>query len=169
MLLLWCIVFSFFSKLLKYCITKKEIWKNLFSGLHCGFICGITHGNSCGIFCPICHVNLSQFLSTVLTFNNKGKIINFQFLSWKSSKMDKFELPIRDYRRKLVNAVEENAFLVVVGETGSGKTTQLPQYLREAGHTSPGKMIGVTQPRRIAAISVAARVSEEMKCRLGGQ
>ena len=89
--------------------------------------------------------------------------------SSKSSKIDKFELPIRDYRGKLVKAVEENDFLVVVGETGSGKTTQLPQYLHKAGHTSRGKMIGVTQPRRIAAISVARRVSEEMKCQLGGK
>ncbi|XP_067044584.1 probable ATP-dependent RNA helicase DHX40 isoform X2 [Acropora muricata] len=81
--------------------------------------------------------------------------------------IDKFELPIRDYRRNLVRAVEENDFLVVVGETGSGKTTQLPQYLYKAGFTSHDKMIGVTQPRRIAAISVATRVSEEMKCHLG--
>ena len=82
--------------------------------------------------------------------------------------IDKFELPIRDYRRNLVRAVEENDFLVVVGETGSGKTTQLPQYLYKAGFTSHNKTIGVTQPRRIAAISVATRVSEEMKCHLGG-
>ncbi|KAK2571887.1 putative ATP-dependent RNA helicase DHX40 [Acropora cervicornis] len=81
--------------------------------------------------------------------------------------IDKFELPIRDYRRNLVKEVEENDFLVVVGETGSGKTTQLPQYLYKAGFTSHDKMIGVTQPRRIAAISVATRVSEEMKCHLG--
>ena len=87
----------------------------------------------------------------------------------KSSKSDKFQLPIRDYRTKLVQAVDDNDFLVVVGETGSGKTTQLPQYLHKAGFTSRGKMIGVTQPRRIAAISVASRVSEEMKCQLGGK
>ena len=87
----------------------------------------------------------------------------------KSSKNGKFELPIRDYRSKLVKAVDDNDFLVVVGETGSGKTTQLPQYLHKAGFTSRGNMIGVTQPRRIAAISVATRVSEEMKCHLGGK
>ena len=87
----------------------------------------------------------------------------------KSSKFNKLELPIREYRRTLVKAVEENEFLIVVGETGSGKTTQLPQFLHEAGFTSRGEMIGVTQPRRIAAISVATRVSEEMNCRLGGE
>ena len=57
--------------------------------------------------------------------------------------------------------------LVIVGETGSGKTTQLPQYLHEAGWTKDGKRIGCTQPRRVAAMSVAARVSDEMGTKLG--
>jgi len=87
----------------------------------------------------------------------------------KCSKTSKFDLPIRDYKRKLVKAVNDNDFLVVVGETGSGKTTQLPQYLHQAGYTSRGQMIGVTQPRRIAAISVATRVAEEAECQLGGE
>ena len=87
----------------------------------------------------------------------------------KCSKTDKFDLPIRDYKRKLVKAVNDNDFLVVVGETGSGKTTQLPQYLHQAGYTSRRQMIGVTQPRRIAAISVATRVAEETECQLGGE
>jgi ATP-dependent RNA helicase DHX8/PRP22 len=56
--------------------------------------------------------------------------------------------------------------LVVIGETGSGKTTQMTQYLGEAGYTSGGK-IGCTQPRRVAAMSVAKRVAEEYGCRLG--
>jgi hypothetical protein len=56
--------------------------------------------------------------------------------------------------------------LVVIGETGSGKTTQMTQYLAEAGFTSRGK-IGCTQPRRVAAMSVAKRVAEEYGCRLG--
>ncbi len=56
--------------------------------------------------------------------------------------------------------------LVVIGETGSGKTTQMTQYLAEAGYTSRGK-IGCTQPRRVAAMSVAKRVSEEMGVDLG--
>jgi ATP-dependent RNA helicase DHX8/PRP22 len=54
----------------------------------------------------------------------------------------------------------------VIGETGSGKTTQMTQYLAESGYTSTGR-IGCTQPRRVAAMSVAKRVAEEVGCRLG--
>ena len=54
----------------------------------------------------------------------------------------------------------------VIGETGSGKTTQMTQYLAEIGITKRG-MIGCTQPRRVAAVSVAKRVAEEYGCTLG--
>ena len=63
-------------------------------------------------------------------------------------------------------AVQDNQVLVVVGETGSGKTTQLPQYLHEVGYSKVGA-IGCTQPRRVAAMSVAARVSKELDVVLG--
>ena len=56
--------------------------------------------------------------------------------------------------------------LIIVAETGSGKTTQIPQYLHEIGYTKFGK-IGITQPRRVAAMSVAARVAQEVGCKLG--
>uniref|UniRef100_A0A8D2L3D9 RNA helicase n=1 Tax=Varanus komodoensis TaxID=61221 RepID=A0A8D2L3D9_VARKO len=75
-------------------------------------------------------------------------------------------LPICRFRRKLVEAVRDNSFLVVTGETGSGKTTQLPKYLFEEGFAEHG-MIVVTQPRRMAAICAAQRVAEEMNCPLG--
>ena len=55
----------------------------------------------------------------------------------------------------------------MVAETGSGKTTQLPQYLHEAGYTANGQKVGCTQPRRVAAMSVAARVAEEMGTKVG--
>lgn len=55
-----------------------------------------------------------------------------------------------------------------MGETGSGKTTQIPQYLHEDSYTEAG-IIGVTQPRRVAAMSVASRVSTEMRTKLGHQ
>ena len=75
-------------------------------------------------------------------------------------------LPIFAFRSQLISAVKENQILIVVGETGSGKTTQLTQYLAEAGFANSG-MIGCTQPRRVAAMSVAKRVSEEVGCKLG--
>uniref|UniRef100_A0A5F8GX07 RNA helicase n=1 Tax=Monodelphis domestica TaxID=13616 RepID=A0A5F8GX07_MONDO len=76
------------------------------------------------------------------------------------------DLPIKQQRRKLIQAVKDNPFLIVTGRTGSGKTTQLPKYLYEAGFSKHGT-IGVTQPRKVAAISVAQRVAEEMNCSLG--
>ncbi|CAL0329722.1 unnamed protein product [Lupinus luteus] len=76
------------------------------------------------------------------------------------------KLPIYPYRDELLKAVDEHQVLVIVGETGSGKTTQIPQYLHEAGYTKRG-MIACTQPRRVAAMSVAARVSQEMGVKLG--
>lgn len=75
-------------------------------------------------------------------------------------------LPIYPYRDELLQAVNEYQVLVIVGETGSGKTTQIPQYLHEAGYTKQGK-VGCTQPRRVAAMSVAARVSQEIGVKLG--
>ncbi len=83
-----------------------------------------------------------------------------------SMKEQRESLPIFALRDQLIKAVRENQCLVVVGETGSGKTTQLTQYLAEAGFTADG-IIGCTQPRRVAAMSVAKRVSEEVGCELG--
>ncbi|XP_037034697.1 ATP-dependent RNA helicase DHX8 [Bradysia coprophila] len=75
-------------------------------------------------------------------------------------------LPIFKLRDDLIKAVTDNQILIVIGETGSGKTTQITQYLAECGFTARGK-IGCTQPRRVAAMSVAKRVAEEFGCRLG--
>ncbi|XP_031569956.1 probable ATP-dependent RNA helicase DHX40, partial [Actinia tenebrosa] len=76
-------------------------------------------------------------------------------------------LPIEKHREEIVRAVQNNDFLVIVGETGSGKTTQLSQYLHSAGFTRNGQIIGITQPRRIAAISVAKRVADEVNTTIG--
>ena len=81
-------------------------------------------------------------------------------------------LPVYKYRdgpNGFLAAVEKYRVLVVVGETGSGKTTQLPQYLHEAGYTKNGLKVGCTQPRRVAAMSVAARVADEMGVRVGNE
>ncbi|KAK0387458.1 hypothetical protein NLU13_5770 [Sarocladium strictum] len=76
-------------------------------------------------------------------------------------------LPIYQYRDQFLAALEDHQILVIVGETGSGKTTQLPQYLHEAGYTKGGLKVGCTQPRRVAAMSVAARVADEVGVKLG--
>lgn len=75
-------------------------------------------------------------------------------------------LPVYQYRDEFLQAVKDHQVIVLVGATGSGKTTQLTQYLQEAGYGKAGK-IGCTQPRRVAAISVAKRVSEEAGTRVG--
>lgn len=75
-------------------------------------------------------------------------------------------LPAFAVRQELLNVIRENSVVIIVGETGSGKTTQLTQYLHEDGYSKYG-MIGCTQPRRVAAMSVAKRVSDEMGTQLG--
>lgn len=76
-------------------------------------------------------------------------------------------LPIYEQRTQILYLVEHHATTIIVGETGSGKTTQLPQYLYEAGWITGGASIACTQPRRVAAMTVAARFAEEMGCLLG--
>ena len=78
------------------------------------------------------------------------------------------ELPVFRCRSQLLSLIRENQVVVIIGETGSGKTTQLAQYLHEDGYSdSRGKSIVVTQPRRVAAMSVAKRVAMEMQVPLG--
>lgn len=76
-------------------------------------------------------------------------------------------LPAFAVREELLRVIRDNQVIVVVGQTGSGKTTQLTQFLYEDGYAKTG-LIGCTQPRRVAAMSVAKRVAEEMEVKLGG-
>lgn len=71
------------------------------------------------------------------------------------------ELPISDMKDDIVRSIRENQVLVIAGDTGSGKTTQIPKMCLEAGRGAKG-MIGCTQPRRIAAVSMSERVAEEL-------
>lgn len=78
------------------------------------------------------------------------------------------KLPVYQFKEKLIECVKANQIVVVEGETGSGKTTQIPQFILEAGLAKQGKRcIACTQPRRVAATSIAARVADEMDVELG--
>lgn len=76
-------------------------------------------------------------------------------------------LPVWEQKEQFLSLVRENKNIVLVGETGSGKTTQIPQFLLEAGYAKSGRIIGCTQPRRVAAMSVAKRVANELDVSLG--
>ncbi|XP_036212169.1 pre-mRNA-splicing factor ATP-dependent RNA helicase DHX16 isoform X1 [Myotis myotis] len=78
-------------------------------------------------------------------------------------------LPVFPFREELLAAIASHQVLIIEGETGSGKTTQIPQYLFEEGYTKKGLKIACTQPRRVAAMSVAARVAREMGVKLGNE
>ena len=134
----------------------------------------------------------------------KKAALSFGHVSTKTIREQRAGLPIAQLRNELMDAIRDHQCLVVIGETGSGKTTQMTQYMAEMGLTSRGAlaasrgavapscpshdagggfffdfepsrtasmlragMIGCTQPRRVAAMSVAKRVAEEFGCDLG--
>ncbi|KAK0559430.1 putative ATP-dependent RNA helicase DHR1 [Tilletia horrida] len=78
----------------------------------------------------------------------------------------RMRLPVVAEEDRIIKTILEHPVVVICGETGSGKTTQVPQFLFEAGFGTPGSlnpgMIGITQPRRVAALSTAARVRSEL-------
>ncbi|KAJ3223555.1 putative ATP-dependent RNA helicase DHR1 [Clydaea vesicula] len=86
--------------------------------------------------------------------------------------ISRVNLPVVAEEQPIMEAIFENDVVILCGETGSGKTTQVPQFLYEAGfgdssHPLFSGMVGVTQPRRVAAVSMAKRVSEEMALKNG--
>lgn len=89
-----------------------------------------------------------------------------EFALEKTIKQQREYLPVFAVRQKLLQVIRDNNVVIVIGETGSGKTTQLTQYLMEDGYGKLGT-IGCTQPRRVAAMSVAKRVADEMNVELG--
>lgn len=78
----------------------------------------------------------------------------------------RYQLPVTGEEQKIMEAIHDNDVVVICGATGSGKTTQIPQFLFESGYGAPDGptpgMIGVTQPRRVAAVSMSKRVGQEM-------
>src|SRR6187431_1740823 len=76
------------------------------------------------------------------------------------------QLPVSERKDEILAAIRDHQVLILAGETGSGKTTQLPKICLELGRGVAG-LIGHTQPRRIAARSVAQRIAEELDTPLG--
>ncbi|GAA5969666.1 hypothetical protein JCM11641_007997 [Rhodosporidiobolus odoratus] len=111
----------------------------------------------------------SQFAEHMKKNRDKAKSQGgSKFAREKTLKEQRQYLPAFASREDLLKVIRENQVTIVIGETGSGKTTQLTQFLHEEGYSQYG-LIGCTQPRRVAAMSVAQRVSEEMEVELGAE
>jgi pre-mRNA-splicing factor ATP-dependent RNA helicase DHX38/PRP16 len=89
-----------------------------------------------------------------------------KFAKENSIRQQREFLPVYSVREQLLQVIRENTAVIIVGETGSGKTTQLTQYLMEEGYCKYG-IVGCTQPRRVAAMSVAKRVADEVAAGVG--
>ncbi|KAI8968927.1 P-loop containing nucleoside triphosphate hydrolase protein [Mycotypha africana] len=104
--------------------------------------------------------------------NAKSNRLDKQDFTKKKKEMLAFrkQLPIYSGRDAIINSLKENDTIIVMGETGSGKTTQIPQFVVEAGLASKELgAVAITQPRRVAAVNLAKRVAEETMCRLGSK
>ncbi|KAL4094436.1 hypothetical protein PRIC1_010097 [Phytophthora ramorum] len=102
-----------------------------------------------------------SYKTTLVTLSRKPEI-----------QLARMQLPVCSSEQEIMEAITENDVIILCGETGSGKTTQVPQFLYEAGyghpeHQSNSGRIGVTQPRRVAAVSTAKRVAEELNVPFG--
>ncbi|KAM7477657.1 hypothetical protein LguiA_025870 [Lonicera macranthoides] len=111
-------------------------------------------------------INREEELRTVLQKGEIGTVEDRKVSRHKIQEQRK-SLPIASVEKQLVEEVRNNDTLIIVGETGSGKTTQLPQYLFNGGFCRDGGIVGITQPRRVAAVTVAKRVAEECGVELG--
>ncbi|KAL6081058.1 hypothetical protein STEG23_004696, partial [Scotinomys teguina] len=98
---------------------------------------------------------------------NSGTTIIYNPYAALSIEQQRQKLPVFKLRNHILYLVENYQTVVIVGETGCGKSTQIPQYLAEAGWTAEGRVVGVTQPRRVATVTVAGRVADERGAVLG--
>lgn len=105
--------------------------------------------------------NGSEAFSTINPYTNRPYSSKyFEIMEKRKS------LPVWEAREEFIELVRDNQVVILVGETGSGKTTQIPQFMLEP-IVRKGKCVACTQPRRVAAMSVSKRVSEEMDVVLG--
>ena len=114
--------------------------------------------------------NLIKESLNYYTKNNikaREEIIRLEKLFQREENRFKAILPIYAHKSEIINSVTKNQVVILVGETGSGKTTQIIQYLHDAWSFSD-RIIVCTQPRKVAAVSVAVRVAEEMRAKVGG-
>jgi ATP-dependent RNA helicase DDX35 len=97
---------------------------------------------------------------------SKGLLLVNKFEHYSLSQQRQV-LPIAESRNHFLYCIERYRVVVLVSETGTGKSTQLPQYLYEFGWTSPEKAIVCTQPRRLAVLALSSRVALEVGCNVG--
>ena len=105
----------------------------------------------------------SGLVSELGKVNEKNELIKVQ----RSPELQhlRYSLPVCEMEFEIIEAIKENDVTIIAGETGSGKSTQIPQFCYEAGFTFGSRFtIGVTQPRRVAAVSTAKRVAYELNC-----
>ncbi|KAJ1374355.1 Pfam:DUF1605 [Parelaphostrongylus tenuis] len=117
-----------------------------------------SHKKSSGQEVDKCHEDLSSNSTKITTVKRKRVIVT------RDPKIEakRSLLPIYSEEIPIMETVDENIVTIICGETGSGKTTQIPQFFYEAGYASDGQLIGITEPRRVAAISMSERVGEEL-------
>ncbi|CAM1508196.1 Fc.00g050440.m01.CDS01 [Cosmosporella sp. VM-42] len=100
------------------------------------------------------------------TENTSRKVYSVPVTRTPEIQESRLKLPVVSEEQRLMEAIHNNDIVVICGSTGSGKTTQIPQFLYEAGYGSPDSptpgLIGITQPRRVAAVSMSRRVAEEL-------
>jgi pre-mRNA-splicing factor ATP-dependent RNA helicase DHX16 len=111
--------------------------------------------------------DVNNFISERDSKIGSNKLQEQELLKKKQLINSKNNLPIYEYKQKILDLLKKNNILIIEGETGSGKTTQIPQYLYENGYCEKNKKICITQPRRVAAMSVASRVAYEMGVKCG--